>query len=140
MRTIKILSILTLIFNALILISAGHGFGPLILIEILLFFPDFMNDSRINIIGNYDERLIPFALTSIIFQIILIFTLFINSVWKRKLINLSCVFLIISLFYFTYDIKDSNLSRFTIISGIPFLITSILLIIKNITFRTDLKK
>ena len=140
MRTIKILSILTLIFNTLILIGAGHGFGPLILIEILLFSPSFINDFRINFIGGYDERLIPFALSSLIFQIILIFTLFINSVWKRKLINLSCVFLIISLLYFTYDFTDSNSSNFTIISGIPFLIISILLIIKNITIRTELKK
>ena len=38
MKIINLLSILTLIFNALILIGAGHGFGPIILFEYIVFF------------------------------------------------------------------------------------------------------
>ena len=68
MKYIKILTILTLIFNSLILIGAGHGFGPLFLFEALIFTPNYVNESEINLIGTYDQKIIPFAFFSIIFQ------------------------------------------------------------------------
>ena len=139
MKTIKILTILTLIFNALILIGAGHGFGPIILIEALLFSPNYLKDSEINLIGNYDEKIIPFAIINLIFQILLFFSLFVKASLKNKLINIASVVLILNLIYFTYDFTKSNLSQFTIVSGIPFLIISLLLILKSRSLKYKFK-
>ncbi len=127
-KTIKIQVIITLIFNSLILIGAGHGFGPVILFEILMFSKDFTKDC-VNLIGTYDERLIPFSFFNLIIQIILLISIF-AKFKAKKLINLSCILLIINLLYFTFDFTESSLSRFTILSGIPFLVCGIILLIK----------
>ena len=139
MKIIKILSILTLLFNALILIGAGHGFGPIILFEFLIFSSDFTRDSEINLIGKYDEKLIPFAFLNLIFQIILFSSLFMNQKLKTRLITISVICLLLNLLYFTYDFIESSLSRFTIISGIPFIIIGCYLILKNNITKTQLK-
>jgi len=139
MKIINLLSILTLIFNALILIGAGHGFGPIILFEFLVFSSDFTNGSDINLIGNYDEKLIPFAFLNLIFQIILLCSIFMNQKLKTRIITISVIFLILNLLYFSYDFVDSNLSRLTIISGIPFIIIGSFLIMKNNSIKKQLK-
>lgn len=131
MKTIKILTVLSLLFNALILIGAGHGFGPTILFEALIFSPSFTKESEINLIGSYDEKIIPFSLVNLIFQIILVVSLFSKRSLKKNLINLSSIFLILNLIYFTYDFNESSLSKFTIVSGIPFLMVSVFLLLKN---------
>lgn len=139
MKIIKFLSILTLIFNALILIGAGHGFGPIILFEFLLFSADFTKGSEINLIGNYDEKLIPFAFLNLIFQLILFSSIFMNQKLKTRIITISVICLILNLIYFTYDFVESNLSRFTLISGIPFIKIGCFLILKINSVKTQLK-
>lgn len=138
MKTIKTLTILSLTFNALILIGAGHGFGPVIMVEVLSFSQNFIKDFEINLIGNYDEKIISFSIFNLIFQIILSISLFVKPVLKIKLINLSSILLILNLIHFTYDFTESNLSKFTIISGIPFLIIALILLFKINSIKTEI--
>ncbi|HAP94823.1 MULTISPECIES: hypothetical protein [Epilithonimonas] len=136
MKSITIL----LILNCLILIGAGHGFGPLILIEFLVFSPSFTKSYEINFLGSYDQKIIPFSILSIIPQILLLTSFFIKAHFKFKLIIFSVIFMIINLIYFTFDFIDSGLSKFTLISSIPFLICATFVLIKifsNIKLRND---
>lgn len=123
MKTVKILTILTLIFNTLILVGQGHGIGPLILIEVLLFTSDFTKN--INILGNYDERIIPFSFFSILVQILFLISFFTKT--KKKLLNFSLVIAFLNLAFFTFDFSDSRLSSFSLISSIPFIIAGLIL-------------
>ena len=132
MKFIKILVILTVISNALILIGVGHGVAPLIVVEILGFKWLFTDFNSINILGNYDQRLVPTAIISLIFQGILFSSLFIKKVNRRRiLINLSTIALIVNLIYLTKDFAESNLDLFTLKYGIPFLVLSIVLLLAN---------
>ena len=136
MKYIKILTILTLIFNSLILIGAGHGFGPLFLFEALIFTPNYVNESEINLIGTYDQKIIPFAFFSIIFQNVLIISLFAKNTVKKNLIIISLILLLSNLLYFTFDFTESSLSTFSLISAIPFIVTALILFVKNL-FRNE---
>ena len=129
MKLFKIFTILTVILNALILIGAGHGIAPFIFAEIFGLIGMFSNSNEINITGNYDEKLIPIAILSLVFQIILITTLFQKNLKKKKIfITCSAIALIILLLYLTKDFAESNIDSMTLKSGIPFLISSLILI------------
>lgn|GEM_PF-1050465 len=130
MTTLKTLTILTLIFNGLILIGMGHGFGPVIFIEILTFVFDFSKDLKINMLGNYEERIIPFSFFSIIVHLLLIISFFVKSEIKKRLLNYALILAFLNITFFTYDFLDNSFSLFTLISSTPFIIIGLILFLK----------
>lgn len=141
MKSCNIFTILTVISNALILIGAGHGTAPFIFAEIFALTVMFSNFNEINITGNYDEKLIPIAILSLVFQIILITTLFKKNLKKKRIfITCSAIALIILLLYLIKDFSESSLDKMTLTSGIPFLISSlILIIVVNISNKVQIE-
>ena len=72
MKSINRLIVLTIVFNFLILIGAGHGIGFLGLIEIIGLSEFFRGDVKFSLTGNHDDRLFTAATIAAIGQIILL--------------------------------------------------------------------
>jgi len=135
LKTIKTLTILTLIFNALILIGAGHGIAPFIYGEFaaLNWISEDLNS--IKFYGNYDDLLTLTLIISLICQFILLYSFFEKKILKKLQLKIyATTVLILSILYLTKDFISSNLDRFTLICSIPFLISGIILIEKS--FKT----
>ncbi len=122
--------ITTVVLNAFILIGAGHGFGFLFVYEILslnFIFTDFPAFNW----SHYDERLMPVSFLSLIFQILLLICLRIKAGrLKRTLITIFSLLLLLIFFVLVQDFSRSDLDKFSLISGIPFLISSLFLLFK----------
>lgn len=131
MKKLNFHVILTIILNALIVIGAGHGLGCLLVYEVLS--PKFIITDGINFsaVNSYDKRLLPVAFLSLIFQILLLISLKIKT-WKlqKALINTFCIALILIFFYLIKDFSESNLDKLSLMGGIPFLLSSIILLIR----------
>ncbi len=122
--------IITVILNAFILIGAGHGLGVLLIIEVLSLKFIF-TDSAIFNWSHYDGRLMPVSFLSLIFQILLLICLRIKK-WRLQkiLITVFSLFLVLIFFILVQDFSKSNVDKFSLISGIPFLISSFFLLFK----------
>jgi hypothetical protein len=133
MRTLNFLVFLTVILNACILIGAGHGIGVLFIYEILSFRFIFVDD--VNILGSYAERLVPIAFISCICQILLLISL-ITKPWKLRKIFINSFCLLVVFLLLIKDFPESSSDQLSLTGGIPFLISSIFLLIKvNFTIR-----
>ncbi len=135
MKTLNFLSWLTVILNGCIVIGAGHGIGILFIYEILGF--EFIWNEEINLLGSYDDRLLPVALISFICQILLLISLCAKS-WKTKkiLITVSCLILVLAFLFLVRDFPESKIDTFSLIGGIPFFISAVILLIRvNFTMK-----
>jgi hypothetical protein len=131
MKKLNFPVILTVILNALIVIGVGHGLGCLLIYEILS--PKFILDDGLDFtkVNSYDERLLPVAFLSLIFQILLLISLKVKTRKLQKaLINIFCIALILVFLFLIKDFSESNLNRLSFMGGIPFLISSIILLIR----------
>ncbi|MCF2219582.1 MULTISPECIES: hypothetical protein [Chryseobacterium] len=122
--------ITTVVLNAFILIGAGHGLGILLIYEILS--PQFiLSDSDAFSLDHYGGRLVPAAFFSLIFQVLLLISLKIKRRQLQKiLINTFCIILMLIFFVLVKDFSKSNVDNLSLISGIPFLISSLFLLLK----------
>lgn len=129
MKTLNFLSWLTVILNGCIVIGAGHGIGILFIYEILGF--KFILDEDINFFGSYDERLVPVALISLICQVLLLISLWAKP-WKTKkmLITVFCLILVLAFLFLVRDFPESGIDTFSLIGGIPFFISAVILLIR----------
>lgn len=129
MKTLVFLSWLTVILNGCIVIGAGHGIGILFIYEVLGF--EFILDKDVNLFGSYDERLIPVALISFFSQILLLISLRAEP-WKlkKKLITVFCLILVLAFLFLVRDFSESNIDRFSLVGGIPFFISAVILLIR----------
>lgn len=133
MKRINRLIVLTIIFNFLILIGAGHGIGFLGLIEILGPNEFFQGDVKFSLTGNYDDRLFTAATIAAVGQIILIVAYFRKiQVQKFKVIYAGLFILLFSYFILTIDFFNSTLDSFSFWAGTPFFVLSILLLVMTI--------
>ncbi|BEV06677.1 hypothetical protein [Chryseobacterium gambrini] len=130
MKKLNFPVITTAILNAFILIGAGHGLGILLIYEILS--PQFiLSDANAFNLDHYDGRLVPAAFLSLIFQVLLLMSLKIKR-WRLQkiLINTFCIILMLVFFALVKDFSKSNVDQLSLISGIPFLISSLFLLLK----------
>lgn len=129
MKTLNFLSWLTVILNGCIVIGAGHGIGILFIYEILGF--KFILDEDINFFVSYDERLVPVALISLICQVLLLISLWAKP-WKTKkmLITVFCLILVLAFLFLVRDFPESGIDTFSLIGGIPFFISAVILLIR----------
>ncbi len=111
------------------MIGAGHGIGILFIYEILGF--EFILDEEVNLFGSYDERLIPVALISFFCQILLLISLPAKP-WKTKkmLITVFCLILVLAFLFLVRDFPESGIDQFSLIGGIPFFISAVILLIR----------
>ncbi|MER2998704.1 hypothetical protein [Pontibacter populi] len=128
----KRLTILTVVFNFLIVVGAGHGIGFLGFIEIVLF--NYLKyDFSFSPFANYNQSLAAVGLFALIGQIILLISLTVKIyrfLFWIKLLGL--IFLWTSFYYLTHTILSSTLAGISFISGLPFFICSILLFLRVI--------
>lgn len=130
MKKINSPVITTVILNSFIIIGAGHGLGILLIYEILS--PQFiLTDSNAINWDYYDGRLVPVAFLSLLFQPLLLMSLKIKKSQLQKiLMNVFCIILIFIFFILVKDFSKSNVDTLSLISGIPFLISSLFLLFK----------
>jgi len=127
------LRILTLIFNLLIIIGAGHGIGPLALLEFLSVRELLTRDFQFNISGRYDERLLTVGLISLLGQCVLIFAFFVTEKIKTSLTIAGCAILLIATYLLTQDAWDLSIDIISLVTALPFIGTAVTLLIKEIS-------
>jgi hypothetical protein len=133
MKSINRLILLTIVFNFLILIGAGHGIGCLGLIQIVGFTELFRGDIKFSLTGKYDDRLFTAAMITTAGQIILLVAYFKKQpAQKFKIVYVGLITLILSYFILTVDFLSSTLDSFSFWGGIPFLVVSIFLLVQTI--------
>jgi hypothetical protein len=133
MKSINRHIVLTIVFNFLILIGAGHGIGFLGLIEILGLNEFIQGDVKFSLTGNYNDRLFTAATIAAVGQVILIIAYFRKiQVQKFKVIYVGLFILFFSYFILTIDFFNSTLDSFSFWAGTPFLVLSILLLVRTI--------
>jgi hypothetical protein len=125
--------VLTIVFNFLILIGAGHGIGFLGLIQILGPGEFFKGDFKFSLTGNYDDRLFTAATIATVGQIILLIAYFQKlQVNKFKVVYLGLLILFFSYFILTIDFFNATLDTFSFWGGAPFFVVSIFLLVRTI--------
>jgi len=132
----KKLLIRTIISNALIVVGAGHGIGFLGLIE-LFWLPQFYGikteDFSLSIASSYDKTLGFVALLSLAGQILLLITLLIKRQQTTLLIKIVGLLLLwAGFFYLTHHLFVDTASLIGLITGLPFLTFSGLLLYRTV--------
>ena len=126
---------MTIFFNFFIVVGAGHGIGFVGLIEIALL-NYLSSDFTISPFADYDQSLAAVGLFVLIGQITLIASLAIKTYRLNYWIKLfGLLFEWLSFYYLTHTIFTSGLARISFVFGLPFLICSILLLMKTIRAR-----
>jgi hypothetical protein len=129
----------TIILNVLIVVGAGHGIGVLGLIEIVWLLDIIDKGIIISLNVSYDDRLGIAAFISLIGQLTLISSWFIKKNNIKFIVKvLGVIFLWVGLFFLTYRFTTDTAATISLITGIPFLVASILLIVgevKNFVIR-----
>ena len=122
----KVLKIMTIIFNMLIIVGAGHATVPLGLFE-LIGPLEFLSGSHSG--NNYHDKLVNISPFTLIGQISLICSFFFKEKTKSLLTLIGCSILL----YCTYIlVKDlTGYESITLITSIPFFVTSLILLIKE---------
>ena len=132
---------LTIILNALIIIGAGHGIGPLGLFEVVSMRELILGDFNYNITGHYDDRIMTVGLISLAGQSTLISSFFFDGRVKSILTIIGCLIMLIGTYILTKDSKDMNLDMFSLMFSLPFIGTSLVVLIREgIDLRQNSKR
>ena len=124
---------LTILFNFLIPIGAGHGIGVLGLIQIFGLAEAFQNDASFSLIGSYEHRLSSAALLATAGQIILVIAIFLAQTGRKStLIYSGLVITLGAYFVLTNNFFTSSVDRFSFWGGLPFCICAVLLFVNTV--------
>ena len=125
----KSLTIGTIIANLFILIGAGHGVGPIGIVEVFRFNSYFFHEP-IKFSGSYDNTIPLSLIISLIGQLLLFVSLF-NLPKQLKMCAICILWL--GFIYLTHNIVTGDkLSWFSFWSGTPFVICSVILFIRTL--------
>ena len=123
---------LTIIFNLLIIIGAGHGGAPLAFFEIISLRDLFLGDFHFNFTGNYDDRILTVALFSLLGQCILVSSYILHKNLKSRLTLTGCLILLAATFILTKGELDFfSLELISLVTALPFIGTSLFLMTKE---------
>lgn len=128
----KLKSLGVLLTNFIICIAAGHGFGPIVLIELLSIYTlifegeiaynsgDFSNFSFSN---SYEDMIMYFLVFSFFGQFFFLISLFKFSIPKIKRIFriLGIILMTFGFYLISKNMFNDDLAVFTFVTGIPFL-------------------
>jgi len=124
---------LTIIFNLLIIIGAGHGGAPLGFFEIITLRDIFLGDFQFKISGSYDDRLLTVGLFSFFGQCVLICSYFFDKDIKSRLTLIGCLILLAATFLLTNGaLTIFSLELFSLFTALPFIGTSLVLLTREI--------
>jgi hypothetical protein len=129
--------ILTIIFHSLTVITAGHGLGIMLMLDLVSIPSIIKNGYELNLTNEYESRFLISGSISMIGKIILIASLFPKSILTKNILTiLGVILLLISFGVLTIgDWFYESLFIISFCSGIPFLMYSgrvIYLMIKEI--------
>jgi len=130
----KRLTIWTIVLSFLIIIGAGHGIACVGLLEIIGLLHKFnigTGDFPVSFTASYDKSLSATALFALFGHILLIVSIAGKSyrtMFWTKVFGL--IFLWLSFFCLTHNIFNDDSSQIGFMTGLPFLIVSILLAYK----------
>lgn len=127
-----VLRALAIIFSLLTLIGAGHGAGPVAIFEIMSISALLSGDFQFNISGQYDDRLLTGALVNLVAQSTLITAFFFDRNTRSQITIVGCLLLLTAIYILTKDVAYFNLDMFTLQFGLPTIVTSLVLIFKEI--------
>ena len=128
----KLKSLRVLLTNFIICIGAGHGFGPIVLIEIFSL-KSLLFDGEVDFNGgnlpsfsfnnSYEDMIMYFIICSFFGQILFIISWFKFFKPKIKFLFkfLGILFMSFGFFLISKNINNDNLAFFSIVTGIPFL-------------------
>ena len=134
MTNSKRLPMSTIVLGRFKINAAGHGIAGVGHLEIAGLCTTLnigTEDFSLSLIEPYDKSLSSaalFALVGHLFLIISILTKNIKKIFWTKIIGL--IFLWASFYYLTHNIFNDDLSQIGFVTGLPFLIVSIMLVIK----------
>jgi hypothetical protein len=132
---VKKQSVIVFVCSLLIVIFAGHGIGVLLIIE-MPFIVNYGSYPFSLTPESYDESLGTVGLLFLIGQLIVIVSLFIKQkLFFIRLITVSIFFLIIGFGFLAFpSFSGDTLSIVSLVSGLPFIITLIVLIFRTMVF------
>lgn len=138
MQKCKTITIWTIALSVFIIIGAGHGIACIGLLEIGLPFVNrsIFEDSSFSLTASYDKSLLAAAIFMLGGHILLIFSI-LKKNGSYTFVKVSGLFLLWIAFYFlAHNFYNDNVSELSFLTGIPFLICSILLIYKLLCGNT----
>ena len=131
------LKTLTIIFNLVIIVGAGHGGGPLGIFELMSLSELLFGDFQSTISGHYEERLMAVGLISLIGQAVLICSYFFEKQMKSALSISGCFMLLTTTCILTKDAWSMStnifsLETFSLFFSLPFMLTAVMLLTREI--------
>ena len=118
----------TVVFNFLIVIGAGHGIGTLGLVGILWLPNILTGEFNFVLFGEYQESLAANAVVSLVGQALFLAALFGQR--KKYLVLPGATIMLLSFISLTHTISFDSLATIGLITGIPFLISLGILLLK----------
>jgi Ca2+/Na+ antiporter len=133
MKTISKLTILTIIFNFLILIPLVHAIGFIGLFEIMSPIKLLSGNVELTFLGDGERKNFTASFFALVGQIILLIAYFRKAeMQKYKFIYLGLPLLFFSFIILNADLMVRNDTQISFWSGMPFVISAILLLILTI--------
>jgi len=136
MKSFRSLTIFTVLFNFLIVIAVTHGIAFIGLLEIF-WLPGFYSigtdDFSLSFTSSYYKTISAVAFLSLVGQILLIFSLLVKG--RRTILVARITGLIIlwiGFFYLTHHLLVDIAARYSLVTGLPFLICTVVLFYKTI--------
>jgi uncharacterized membrane protein len=128
------LTIWALVANMLILIGAGHGVGPLGLLEIFILTKpsSFVDKLTFSLHESYDHLLLSAMILTCIGQIALVGTLVVNqALLKLVALIIALVLMYIGVLYLSVNMQENTASMMSFVTSIPFLVLSLIGLIRQ---------
>lgn len=123
----KKLTIATLLANMFILVGVGNATGFLLIAEIIL--PGTINNVKFTLNGDYDSLLATAALLSFCGQLFYAGSMFIPKYSHRiVVIGAGMLFTYTGIFYLTDNFSSDNFSIMALITAVPFVCLSLVLL------------
>ena len=129
METVNKLILLTIACNLFIFVGVGHSALPMGLVEPMLLTDVIKGDTTLALTGGYSVRVTGCVLLSMLGQICLLTACFTNRPVKSYLAYFGISLLFLALLFLTIDFSSGHSDMFTLFFAIPFIYTSIRLLI-----------
>ncbi len=129
MKNLNSQTILTIALSFFIVIGAGHGIGCIGMLEMIYLVQMFtaeMEGFSLALTSSYDESLSAVALFALFGHVLLLISMLIKPIefWTKAL---GLILLWVSFYYLTHNIFNDTFSKAGFITGLPFLIVSMIL-------------
>jgi hypothetical protein len=134
MSRLNKLTLSTIVLSFFIIIGAGHGIGCVGLLEIVALIHKFnigTEDFSLSFIGSYDKSLAAVGLFALVGHMLLLISIGRKAERQKFWTKVAgLIFLWTSFYYLTHNIFNDDLSQIGFVTGLPFLIVSIILAYK----------